>query len=441
MKLRVAALAILSFTACVEAPPPPIATLDQATTVCGGAASVHGMDVSAYETSIDWSVAKANGIDFAFIRVSDGLQYHDPKFAEYWQGAHAAGVLRGAYQFFRPAQDPIAQADYLLAQIGEHQVGDLPPALDVETTSGLPPDEVEAAVRAWIEHVTAAIGRPPVIYAGYYSWQDYTGNANLTSSPLWHAQYTTAPCPNIPTPWTRWAFWQYTSTGSVPSVLGELTDLDVFDGTLDELRAFAEAAPPACGTIGPLGGEIDDADPCFAAGGPASTLRAVSTAGERGSLVWTKATAAALPGNFATWTLALAEAGRYRIEAYTAAPFAQSARAAYAIRAGGVVHRAVIDQGAVDGWQALGDFDLAAGGDQYVELDDDTGETGGPQLVFDAIRLVRLDPPPAGSDGSDGAVEPTADRAGCAVGGGVGGLAPGLCAALALVVRRRRLRR
>src|SRR4051812_25122838 len=98
-----------------------LASTEQATTVCGGGATVQGMDVSAYETSIDWPTAKAAGIDFAFIRATDGTQYLDPQFATYWAGARDAGVIRGAYQFFRPAEDPIAQADLLLATIGPLQ--------------------------------------------------------------------------------------------------------------------------------------------------------------------------------------------------------------------------------------------------------------------------------------------------------------------------------
>ena len=288
--------------------------VEQGTTVCGGGPVVYGMDVSSYETSIDWPTAKDAGIAFAFIRVSDGLQYRDPKFARYWEGASAAGVMRGAYQFFRPAQDPIAQADLLLEAISPRLPDDLPPVIDVETTGGLAPSEVEAAVRAWVDHVTAAIGRQPIIYAGYYSWQDYTGNANLTSSPLWHAQYTNAPCPNIPTPWTRWTFWQYTSTGTVPSVTGELTDLDVFNGSLDDLRAFAANAPEPCGTIGPEGGEIDDARRVFLRRRPGPTLRHEGDAGINDSLMWTRATGSDRIGNFAQWTLELAEAGIYRID-------------------------------------------------------------------------------------------------------------------------------
>ena len=395
------ALALIALAGCSSTSPTESIAV-QATTVCAGADVVHGMDVSSYETSINWKIAKDAGIDFAFIRVSDGLQFKDPKFATYWSGAHAAGVMRGAYQFFRPTQDPIAQADLLLQAIGPRQPGDLPPVIDVESTGGLAADKVEAAVRAWVDHVTQAIGRPPIVYAGYYSWQDYTGNANLTASPLWHAQYTTAPCPNIPTPWTHWTFWQHSSTGTVPAVLGETTDLNVFDGSLAELQAFADHAPDACGTIDPLGGDIDDADPCFSAGGPAATLRHVTDAGMNSSLVWTRATASALPGNFAQWSLVFAEAGRYRLEAYTAAAHAQSKRAMYRVRADGVTSEVVLDQSAVDGWQTLGELAFAAGRAQYVQLDDNTGETGGPKLAFDAIRVTRLDPPPEVEPADDG---------------------------------------
>ncbi|MBA3817574.1 MAG: hypothetical protein H0X17_01670, partial [Deltaproteobacteria bacterium] len=41
---------------------------------------------------------------FAFIRLSDGARFRDPKFATSWTNAKAAGVIRCAYQVFRPAQ-------------------------------------------------------------------------------------------------------------------------------------------------------------------------------------------------------------------------------------------------------------------------------------------------------------------------------------------------
>jgi GH25 family lysozyme M1 (1,4-beta-N-acetylmuramidase) len=417
----------LAFAACA-APDPAWTSREEATTVCGGAATVRGVDVSAYETSVDWAAAKASGIEFGFIRATDGTGYRDPRFAAYWAAARAAGVIRGAYQFFRPAEDPIAQAELLLSLMGPHVDGDLPPALDVETSGGLAPDAVAAAVQAWVDHVAEAIGRPPIIYAGYYSWPTLTGGANLTASPLWHAQYTTAPCPNIAAPWTAWRFWQYSSTGVVPGLVGEASDLDVFDGSLDELRAFAAAPPAACGVIGPAGGAIDDVDACFHAGGPASGLRRVSDAGAGGGLLWTHATAAASEGNFGQWDLTLAEAGTYRVEVYTAAAYAQSRRAAYEVVAAGARTSHVVDQTARDGWQLLGDVAFAAGGGQYVHLGDDTGEAGGAtRLVFDAVRLTRRDGPAGGGDAGDVGGGDGGDGGGAARGGGcaaAGGGAP-----------------
>ncbi|HEY6038001.1 MAG TPA: GH25 family lysozyme, partial [Kofleriaceae bacterium] len=280
--------------------------IDQSATVCGGASTVNGMDVSYYDDSIDWNAAHAAGIDFAFIRVTDGTQYKDPKFAAFWQGAKAAGVLRGAYQFFRPAEDPIAQADLMLS-LAPYEAGDLPPVLDVEVNGGLPQPQVAAAVHAWVDHVTTAIGRVPIVYAGLYSWPDLTGSADLTSSPLWIAQYTTAACPNIPAPWTKWLFWQHSDTGKVDGVVSSQLDLDVFDGTLDDLRQFAAAGAAPCGTIGADGGIVDDGDACFTPGGPSQYMRHVADAGN-GGLYWTHTTTAANEANYGQWNLSFAAA-------------------------------------------------------------------------------------------------------------------------------------
>lgn len=428
--------------------------IDRAITACAEGPTVKGMDVSYYEESIDWNLVRANGIEFAIIRATDGLQFPDPKFQTYWAGAKAAGVIRGAYQFFRPTQDPIAQADLLLSRMGPPQPGDLPPVLDVEVSGGLTPAEIAPAVRSWVDHVAQAIGRQPIIYAGLYSWHDLTGNTDVTTSPLWVAQYTAAPCPNIPSPWTRWLMWQTSSTGAVPGIPGAMVDLNLFNGTRDDLVAFtngghcgdrvcsggettetcAQDCQP-CGTIPASGGEIDDGDACFLAGGPSNYLRRVTSRGERGDLVWTHATASSGEANFATWSLYFEAAGRYRLDAYTAHAYAQSKQATYLVDAAGTTISTTIDQSATDGWQSLGEFDFAAGGGQSVHLADNTGEAGANdvQLVFDAIRISPTGgatPAPQPDQGDD---DP--QRAGCSAGGSS---SPWLALAAFAVRRRRR---
>src|SRR6185436_19864854 len=131
--------------------------------------------------------------------------------------------------------DAIEQADLLLAKMGTLEADDLPPVIDVEDNDGLGPAAVADQVQLWIDHVTAAIGKPPVIYTGFYFWRDQVGAPDFTSSPLWHAQYTSAECPNIAPPWADWAFWQYTSSGSVAGIPGNV-DTNRFNGTIDDLR-------------------------------------------------------------------------------------------------------------------------------------------------------------------------------------------------------------
>jgi len=221
-------------------------------------------------------------------------------------------------------------------------------------------------------------------------------------------------------------------------------DVDRFNGDMTALMGMTmggDARP--CGVIDAAGGEIDDGDPCFLAGGPSQFLRTVADAGEGGDLIWTHTTDAAQEANNATWSLNFAEAGKYKVEVYTAASYAQSKHATYTVTGNGATQDIVVDQSAADGWQSLGELDFAAGGMQSIHLGDNTGEATSlnVQLVFDAVRLTRVDD--GGGDGSgsgsgsnDGGGDDTGHHGGgCAAGGGAGG---GIALALLGLVRRRR---
>src|SRR5262249_27011358 len=104
--------------------------------VCASGATALGIHVAYYDGTAAWSWVKNAGYKFAFIRVSDGTGFHDPKFTQNWNNSKAAGVVRGVYQFFRPNQNVAAQADLLINAIGSYQTGDLPPVIDVEASGG-----------------------------------------------------------------------------------------------------------------------------------------------------------------------------------------------------------------------------------------------------------------------------------------------------------------
>jgi uncharacterized protein (TIGR03382 family) len=406
---------------------------------------------------------KGAGIDFAIIRVSDGANYNDSKFAANWQGAKDAGVIRGVYQFFRPGQDPIAQADLLINKVGVLGPDDLPAVIDVEATDGQSAATIAANVGIWLERVKAGTGKTPIIYTGKYFWNDNVQTTAYNGYPLWVAQYGPV-CPDLPTAWSDWTMFQYSSTGSVAGISGNV-DTDKFNGDLNALMAFArgttvcgdglctgdethDTCPGDCPTCDPIPGDgrvIDDSEVCTEIGGPAAYIRTAND-GWGGELKWTHTTDDATEANFATWHLEFVEAGRYRVEAYTPASFAQSKQAAYVVHHAGADDTTVVDTTAVDGWTLIGDFDFAAGADQYIHVGDNTGEpvANNVQLVFDAVRVTRLDAngnpvtgdpnvDPSNPDGSF-----TMTGSGCSTSGHGGGSVAWLLAlALVPLVRRR----
>jgi len=186
------------------------------------------------------------------------------------------------------------------------------------------------------------------------------------------------------------------------------------------------------GPIGPEGGVVDDGDDHFEVGG---SLNRATTAGNDGDLMWAFATATKMETNFGRWHLELEEGGRYLVEVYTDTAFAQSKHAKYIVHTGDKTFGRIIDQAAVNGWQSLGEYNFAAGTDQWVHAGDNTGEptVKSVQLVFDALRLTRV---PDADDSHDD--DETSPHASCSAAGGSTGAIWLLAIASVLRLRRRR---
>src|SRR5438093_11822267 len=108
---------ILALAACGGVPSGDENTDDVAVTL-------QGIDISHFNGAIDWGAVRRSGRAFAVAAIGDGL-YQDPTFAGHWAAIKAAGLTRGAYQFFRAAVDPVVQADIVVAAVGKLGPGDL----------------------------------------------------------------------------------------------------------------------------------------------------------------------------------------------------------------------------------------------------------------------------------------------------------------------------
>jgi lysozyme len=197
-----------------------------------------GLDVSKWQGAIDWPKA-SQGRAFAFVRRSDGL-YLDPKYDVNAPGAREAGLLVGAYHFFRAGVDPLKQADQVASAF---DVGDLPPALDIETLNAQASQALFDAVHVAVTEVYGKTGRYPILYTSPGFWDALPESELDGSMDLWVADWTIAGVPKLPRGWTSWNFWQKTNRLQVPGIDG-YDDGDVWTSTLQDLRVYA-----ATGTV------------------------------------------------------------------------------------------------------------------------------------------------------------------------------------------------
>jgi lysozyme len=229
------------------------ASAEEALKVCAAGTTVKGVDVSTYQGAVDWTKVKAAGIDFAFARISDGTANPDAEFTANWKGMKAAGVLRGAYQYWRASADPTAQANLVASSLqgaGGMLADDLPVVMDIETADGASASTIEANMKTWLALVEQKTGKKPLLYT---SMGTYPISATTYDTyTLWVANYG-ATCPSMPVGWSAWTFWQDGDAGSVAGISGGV-DTDVFNGSLAQLQTFAGGGAKDAGSGGGSGG-------------------------------------------------------------------------------------------------------------------------------------------------------------------------------------------
>jgi lysozyme len=194
-----------------------------------------GIDVSHFQGHVDWMAVKAAGCAFAFAKATEGAGVSDPFFAANWAGMKAAGLMRGAYHFYRAQQDAAQQAAHFLSNV-QFEAGDLPPVLDIEVNDGVTGATLVGGVQTWLDAVEPVAGASPIIYTNTPFW-DAHFNDQFSQYPLWIAHYGPAPQP-LPVGWTVWTFWQYSQSLTIAGVGGP-ADHDYFNGPLTQLQALA----------------------------------------------------------------------------------------------------------------------------------------------------------------------------------------------------------
>lgn len=188
-----------------------------------------GIDVSTYQGDINWAQVKADGIDFAFIKATQGRSvsnaslrnFEDSKFAQNIVNANRWGIRIGVYHYLTAwnVTEAMREAEYFLSVIAPYRsIIDLWAAVDVEDSRS-PKDKTLMAqiVNTFCSRVEAEGYRPMV-----YTNPDWLTNklGNVSHWDLWLALWRNKA--NVPTAdkYPNLRVWQW-GTEAVDGIAGK----------------------------------------------------------------------------------------------------------------------------------------------------------------------------------------------------------------------------
>lgn len=183
----------------------------------------------------DFELAKKFGIRGIIHKATESTHFKDSKYKARRSLAKDAGLLFGAYHFFRPAS-VADQVDFFL-DVCEPD-GEMLLALDHEDENC----DVKS-VKRFLALLEEKSGRKPVLYSGHVIKEQLTNvvDRTLGSYRLWHAQYGKSFSVN--SSWKKPWLWQFTEKGDVPGIGGNV-DVNSYADTPEQLaREWAGMLP------------------------------------------------------------------------------------------------------------------------------------------------------------------------------------------------------
>lgn len=198
---------------------------------------VRGVDVSEYQGDIDWDTLAGQGIDFAFIKATEGSACTDPMFATNWQDAQNTKLILGEYHFFSFDSPGDTQAENFLKALPRGAIM-LPSVVDVELYGAYkrnPPnaEAVQRELDTLLDTLEAETGQKSILYTTGRTRRLLLAEG-YEEYPLWLRDVYFIPAGD------DWTFWQYSDKGQLEGYAGQerYIDLNVYAGSRDELKAM-----------------------------------------------------------------------------------------------------------------------------------------------------------------------------------------------------------
>lgn len=194
---------------------------------------VQGVDISYYQGNVNWETLSQQGITFAYVKATEGIDYTDSQFSTNWTTGNASSVYLGAYHFWRFEDSGAEQAEHFIETVPKTE-NTLPPVIDVEIYESLgddvkpDPAETVTQLRIMAEKLEEYYGVAPILYVAPNTYRWY-GKQLQSDYPIWISNYYYEP-------YFHWTFWQYCNDGILEGYDGEQIhiDLNVYEGSYSE---------------------------------------------------------------------------------------------------------------------------------------------------------------------------------------------------------------
>ena len=188
-----------------------------------------GVDLSEYQADVDMPGLKEQGIEFVYMKATEGSGHVDSRFAQNWENARECGLPAGAYHFFSFDSAGEMQAQNYINTVGALE-GKLIPAVDVEyygNKKDNPPDkeDVVRELSAFIQALEKEYHVRPMIYCTHDVYGKYIKGV-FDEYPRWVRSIY---YPAAIEAGSGWIVWQYCDTAELEGYEGgeRFIDLDV----------------------------------------------------------------------------------------------------------------------------------------------------------------------------------------------------------------------
>jgi len=182
---------------------------------------MEGVDISHHVENVNLKQL-SDSVDFIYMKATEGTTFVSPTYVSRAKELNTLDIPWGAYHYYRVSSSPEKQAEHFLKYVDANS--GIPPVLDIEAINNNFKSHHREDLITFLDIIEKRTGIVPIIYVGYYFARDeIKTNEKFKKYPLWMPWYTSnfskVKCPE---PWDKITIWQYSESGSVNGVRGNV---------------------------------------------------------------------------------------------------------------------------------------------------------------------------------------------------------------------------